>query len=69
MYTVKPEEEDYIHDTHCIIIFVAVDKNNTPIPVPPFTPETEEEEKMQQYAMKLMELRTNIEDEMQSYIS
>jgi len=69
VYSRKPEEEIFIHNTHCIIIFVAMDKNNQPSPVPAFTPEGEEEIKMQQYAIRLMELRKNIEEEMQTFIN
>jgi acyl-CoA hydrolase len=67
VFSKKPEEEEYILNTHCIIIFVAVDKNNTPIPVPPFVPENDDEAKLQQYAVKLMELRKGIEEEMQAF--
>ena len=57
-----------MHNTHCIIIFVAIDANGKTIPVPPFTPENEEEHKMQQYAIRLMELRKGIEEEMVEFI-
>jgi acyl-CoA hydrolase len=69
VYSKKPEDQDYVHNTHCIIIFVGVDKDNKPVQVPPFQPETEEEVKLQLYAIKLMELRKNIEEEMQSFYS
>lgn len=67
VYSKRPEGDPYVHNTHCIIIFVAVDPDGKPVPVPAFTPETEEQQKMQEYAIRLMELRKNIEDEMQSY--
>lgn len=69
VFSKKPEEAHYVHNTHCIIIFVAVDKENNPISVPVFFPEGEEEIRNQKYAIKLMELRKGIEDEMQSYHS
>jgi acyl-CoA hydrolase len=69
VYSKKPEDQDYVHNTHCIIIFVGVDKDNKPVQVPAFEPETEEEVKLQLYAIKLMELRKNIEEEMQSFYS
>jgi len=67
VYSKKPEDAHYIHNTHCIIIFVAVDKDNNPVPVPTFFPEGEEEIRNESYAIRLMELRKGIEDEMQSY--
>jgi acyl-CoA hydrolase len=69
VYSKKPEDTEYVHNTHCIIIFVAVDKANNPVPVPPFIPEGEEEVKLQQYALRLMGLRKAIEEEMQSFHS
>ena len=67
VFSKKPEAGDYVHNTHCIIIFVAVDQNGTPVPVPKYLPETEEQRKMQEYAVRLMDLRKNIEDEMRVY--
>lgn len=67
VFSRKPEEQEFVHNTHCIIIFVAMDKNNQPTKVPSFVAETPEEENMQRYAIRLMELRKNIEDEMQSF--
>jgi acyl-CoA hydrolase len=69
VYSKKPEDKDYVHNTHCIIIFVGVDKDNKPVQVPNFEPKTDEEVKLQLYAIKLMELRKNIEEEMQSFYS
>lgn len=67
VYSRKPEETEYHHTTHCIIIFVAVDKESKPTPVPKFEPETDDEKKMQEYAKRLVKLRKNIEDEMQTF--
>ncbi len=67
VFSKKPEESHYVHNTHCIIIFVAVDKDNHPITVPAFFPEGEEEIRLQKYAIRLMELRKGIEEEMQSF--
>lgn len=69
VFSKKPEEAQYVHNTHCIIIFVAVDKDNNPVKVPAFFPEGEEEIRNQKYAIRLMELRKGIEEEMQTYHS
>ena len=54
--------------THCIIVFVAVDDEGQPVNVPKFTPGNEQEKQLEQYAIKLMELRKNIEDEMKPFL-
>lgn len=69
VFSKKPEDAHYVHNTHCIIIFVAVDKENKPVNVPSFFPEGEEEIRNQKYAIRLMELRKGIEEEMQSFHS
>lgn len=54
--------------THCIIVFVAVDENGCPRPVPTFTPQTEDEKAMEAYAKRLMDLRKNIDLEMKPHV-
>ena len=67
VFSKAPQAEEWIRNTHCIIIFVSIDAAGKPIPVPVYTPETESEKEMQQYAIRLMELRKGIEDEMEEY--
>jgi acyl-CoA hydrolase len=55
--------------THCVIVFVAVDEAGNPQPVPTWDPKDEEDIKMRDYAIKLMNLRKDIEAEMSSKIS
>jgi len=65
----KPvEQTDFVKNTHCIIVFVAVDDNGQPKPIPAFKPKTEKEIAMHGYAIKLMELRKSIDKEMEPYI-
>jgi acyl-CoA hydrolase len=59
-----PKEEDKIKTTHCVIIFVAIDADGNPEPVPAWVPETEEEKQQELYAQRLMKLRTQIQQEM-----
>lgn len=54
--------------THCIIVFVAVDDEGQPIEIEKFVPATEQEKQKEQYAIKLMDLRKNIEDEMKPFL-
>src|SRR5690349_21688989 len=62
-----PKFGQYSKTTHCIIIFVAVDTQNNPVEVPAWTPQTEEDKALENYAKKLMELRKAIEAEMSTY--
>lgn len=54
--------------THCIIVFVAVDEQGNPRPVPKWTPQTEPEKQLEAYAKKLMDLRRHIEEEMKPFL-
>ena len=68
VFSKSPQADDWVRNTHCIIIFVSIDQDGKPTAVPMYTPETEEEIQMQKYAMRLMELRKSIEDEMGAFI-
>ncbi len=59
-----PKHGRYSQTTHCVVVFVAVDNEGTPVPVPPFTPQTEDDKGREAYAKRLMELRKSIDDEM-----
>jgi acyl-CoA hydrolase len=58
-----PRTREPRQTTHCIIVFVAVDSAGKPIPVPVWVPPTAEDEELQAYAVKLMELRKGIEQD------
>lgn len=60
--------KDFTKKTHCIIVFVAVDDEGKAVKVPKFSPETEKERQLEQYAIKLMDLRKQIEKEMQPFM-
>ena len=62
-----PRDGHFQETTHCIIIFVAVDEEGHPVGVTPWEPRTEEEAAQERYAVRLMELRRSIEDEMQPH--
>jgi acyl-CoA hydrolase len=51
--------------THCLMVFVAMDENNKPTTVPPWTPETDDDKNLERYATRMMELRQQIADEVQ----
>ncbi|MDO6459338.1 acyl-CoA thioesterase [Granulosicoccaceae sp. 1_MG-2023] len=50
--------------THCIVVMVAVDENGSPVKVPEWVPQTEQEKKLRDSALKLVELRKDINEEM-----
>ena len=53
--------------SHCVIVFVATDSAGNPTDVPSFTPVSEEQLEMVEYAEKLVELRKSIDMEMQRF--
>ncbi len=62
------KSRQFYKTTHCVAIFVAVDEAGSPMSVPTFVPETEEEHELKQYALKLMELRKDIDREMRPHL-
>ena len=54
--------------THCIVIMVAVDETGAKIEIPKWLPETAEDKKQYQTAIKLMEMRKQIGEEMQIFV-
>ncbi len=57
-----------VKTTHCVIVFVAVDDDNEPIQVPKWEPQTEDQKQMERYAIRLMELRRDIDREMEPFM-
>ena len=47
---------EMIQTTHCVIVFVALDDNGNTVKVPAWIPETEEDKKLDQYALQFMEI-------------
>lgn len=66
--TGDPKARDFQKTTHCIIVFVALDENGKPTPVPRWQPETEADRALEAYALRLMELRRDIEAEMEPHV-
>ncbi|MCG7533017.1 acyl-CoA thioesterase [Psychrobium sp. MM17-31] len=54
--------------THCIVIMVAVDEHGESIQVPTWTPESDEDKKQHATAIKLMEMRKQIGEEMAIFV-
>lgn len=56
-----PREGKFIETTHCTIVFVAVSSTGASVPVHPWTPETEEDRRLQIQALKNMDLQQALE--------
>jgi acyl-CoA hydrolase len=63
-----PRGGEMLQTTHCIIIFVAVDDAGKPVEVSPWVAESEEDQRLAAYAIRLMELRQSIEDQMREHL-
>lgn len=59
-----PRDGVYTRACDCLVIFVAMDENGKPTPVPTFEPSNEDEERLKQAALSRVELRKDIEKEM-----
>lgn len=53
--------------THCVIVFVAVDDDGTPVPVPSWRPQDDEDRRLSEYAMQVMALGKDIESTVARY--
>lgn len=68
VYSRNLKSQIFEKKTHCIIVFVAVDDNGKALKVPKWTPKTDSEKQNEQYAIRLMDLRKNIEEEMKPFL-
>ncbi len=63
-----PKETEKYLKTHCLIIMVAVNGNGKPTPVPEWEPQTERDIHLRESAIRLMEMRKCIGEEMESFV-
>lgn len=68
VYSRNPKDDKWKHNTHCVIVFVCLDATGKATSVPKWIPQTETQIELEKYAQKLMVLRKDIEDEMESKI-
>jgi acyl-CoA hydrolase len=54
-----PRGGEWVKTTTCVIVFAAINEAGQPIPVPAWTPETDEDKALQTYAMRLQEASRN----------
>ena len=56
--------------THCVVVFVALDAaEGRPVAVPAWTPRSAEDQRMTEYALKVMELGKGIEQTIAAYLA
>lgn len=68
VYSRGVKEDEMKKTTHCVIVFVAIDEDGEPTEVPDFIPQNEEQQELEHYAIRLIELRKSIDDEMSRFI-
>lgn len=68
VYAHDPKEKELRFTTHCILVFVAVDEEGKPTSVPSYTPESPRARRLDGYARKMIELRRNMQEEVQSFL-
>jgi hypothetical protein len=68
VFSRKITGEKFEKTTHCVIVFVSVDEAGKPKPVKSWIPMTEKEKHMEHYAKKLIQLRKDIEVEMEPFL-
>lgn len=68
VYARDPREDEARFTTHCILVFVAVDSEGSPTPVPVYTPETAQGRRLNDYACKMIDLRQRMKDEAEQFL-
>jgi acyl-CoA hydrolase len=64
---INPKTKVDTKATHCVIVFAAVDENGKTVPVPEWIPKTDEQKTLYHYAVRLSDMRKEINEEMRSY--
>lgn len=67
VYSRNFEDDKFGKATHCVIVFVSVDKNGKPKKVKKWKPKSQQEKQLAGYAKKLKSLRNKIAEEMEPF--
>lgn len=62
------KEKKFEKTTHCVIVFVSTNEEGKPVPVNKFKPSNQLQIEMEQYALRLIDLRKSIENEMGRFL-
>jgi acyl-CoA hydrolase len=68
IYARDPKAAELTRTGHCVIVFVALDGDGRPTPVPRWSPESETDRALEAYALRLIELRKLMDSEMESHL-
>ena len=68
IYARDPKAQELKRAAHCVIVFVSLDANGRPQPVPTWTPVTDTDRALQAYARRLIELRKLMDAELESHL-
>jgi len=63
-----PRTDASVKTTHCIIVFVAMGDDGKPMQVKKWVPDTTEAKALEQYAIKLVDLRRDIDEAMRPFM-
>jgi acyl-CoA hydrolase len=69
IYANDPRQVEKSRRCHCVIVFVALNEAGRPQSVPAWTPETSTDRALQQYALRLIELRKIMDTEMEAHLA
>ena len=69
VHAMDPKSQNQRLTTHCMFVMVAVDESGHSVNVPEFKPETEEDQAQYDAAVKLMDMRKKIGEEMEAFVS
>ncbi|HSC38851.1 MAG TPA: acyl-CoA thioesterase [Chitinophagaceae bacterium] len=67
--TLNPKTKAEAKATHCVIVFAAVDDTGKTVAVPKWEPQTEDDQTLERYAIRLGEMRKEINEEMLLHFS
>jgi acyl-CoA hydrolase len=68
VYARDPKQAERRRTGHCVIVFVALDPVGRPAPVPQWRPENELDLALERYAVRLSELRKQMDVEMERHL-
>lgn len=68
VHSKKITSQHFDKKTHCVIVFVAVDSEGLPTKVEKWIPRNESDQRFEDYAKRLKNLRSNIEKEMIEFL-
>jgi len=68
VYARDPKSSERRRTGHCVVVFVALDPNGRPAPVPQWKPEDELDRALEAYAVRLSQLRKQMDTEMERHL-